>query len=54
MDLDSAKDTALIVFAAQTFASFLNIYANGNTNFGKVINLIALGFGKAKPDPLKQ
>lgn len=54
MDLTDEKTLMLIALGAQVLASIVNTMVSTNATFlgipvGKIINAIALGFGKAKP-----
>jgi hypothetical protein len=54
MDWSDPQTYVILSGAAVAIASALNTVVPTTNWFGKIINAIALGFGKARPDPMKQ
>lgn len=52
--MDDQMINVLAGAAAALVPSLLNTFVSSDTWYGKLINALALAFGKARPDPSKQ
>lgn len=54
MSWTDPQTIAMVILAGHFLGSLLNTLVSGDTTFGKIINALALGFGKARPDASRQ